>query len=129
MTTNKASGAIKGNLLNQWMQAGRLVLDSRVPFSLKLLLPFAAVLYWLWPIDLMPGLPFDDVAVLFFALTFFVQLANQAIEKAGGSTGFGGFASGNTPGSTPNGANPSNTDVANKSADGNVVDTTWRVIE
>jgi uncharacterized membrane protein YkvA (DUF1232 family) len=127
--TNKASGAIKGNLLNQWMQAGRLVLDSRVPFSLKLLLPFAAVLYWLWPIDLMPGLPFDDVAVLFFALTFFVQLANQAIEKAGSSTGYGGFASGNMSGSTPNGANPSNTDVADKSADGNVVDTTWRVIE
>jgi uncharacterized membrane protein YkvA (DUF1232 family) len=131
--TNKASGAVKGNMLNQWMQAGRLVLDSRVPFSLKLLLPFAAVLYWLWPIDLMPGLPFDDVAVLFFALTFFVQLANQAIEKAGAGAGFGGFDSAGTyngtSAGTPGGANPSNTDIANKSADGNVVDTTWRVIE
>jgi uncharacterized membrane protein YkvA (DUF1232 family) len=127
--TNKASGAVKGNLLNQWMQAGRLVLDTRVPFNLKLLLPFAAVLYWLWPIDLMPGLPFDDVAVLFFALTFFVQLANQAIEKTGSSAGFGGFASGSASNDTPNGANPSTTDVANKSADGTVVDTTWRVIE
>ncbi len=28
MSTNKASGAVNGNLLNQWMQAGRLVLDS-----------------------------------------------------------------------------------------------------
>ena len=82
MSTNKASGAVNGNLLNQWMQAGRLVLDSRVPFNLKLMLPIAAVVYWLWPLDLMPGLPFDDIAVLFFALTFFVKLANDAIEKS-----------------------------------------------
>jgi uncharacterized membrane protein YkvA (DUF1232 family) len=126
MTTNKASGAVKGNLLNQWMQAGRLVFDSRVPFNLKLMLPIAAVLYWLWPIDLMPGLPFDDVAILFFALTYFVQLANQAIAKSGmGHDGYNGGPAGNTAGH----ANSSNTDVANKSADTTVVDTTWRVIE
>ena len=59
MSTNKASGAVNGNLLNQWMQAGRLVLDSRVPFNLKLMLPIAAVVYWLWPLDLMPGLDAD----------------------------------------------------------------------
>lgn len=117
MSTNKASGAMSGNLLNQWMQAGRLVFDSRVPFNLKLLLPIAAVLYWLWPIDLMPGLPFDDVAVLFFALTFFVQLANQAIEKhaGGGNQGVGGQAQ----------SAPAN----GGSQDSSIVDTTWRVIE
>jgi hypothetical protein len=125
MSTNKASGAVHGNLANQWMQAGRLLFDGRVPFSLKLMLPIAAAVYWIWPIDLMPGLPFDDVAVLFFALTFFVHLANQAIEK---STG---FASGNAYNGA-NQANPDNnagnTSVTN-TGDKNVVDTTWRVIE
>jgi uncharacterized membrane protein YkvA (DUF1232 family) len=127
MTTNKASGAVKGNLLNQWMQAGRLVLDSRVPFNLKLMLPIAAVLYWLWPIDLMPGLPFDDVAILFFALTYFVQLANQAIAKSG--MGYDAGGAGSAAGQSAGSANASNTNVANKSSDNTVVDTTWRVIE
>jgi uncharacterized membrane protein YkvA (DUF1232 family) len=127
MTTNKASGAVKGNLLNQWMQAGRLVLDSRVPFNLKLMLPIAAVLYWLWPIDLMPGLPFDDVAILFVALTYFVQLANQAIEKSG--AGYDGGGSAGAAGNPAGRTNSANTDVANKSSDNTVVDTTWRVIE
>jgi uncharacterized membrane protein YkvA (DUF1232 family) len=124
MSTNKASGAVNGNLLNQWMQAGRLVLDSRVPLNLKLMLPFAAVLYWLWPIDLMPGLPFDDVAVLFFALTFFVQLANQAIAKASGQP--------SNPYSDPTGSTATSAGSAGAvqpKNDSSVVDTTWRVIE
>jgi uncharacterized membrane protein YkvA (DUF1232 family) len=123
MSTNKASGAVNGNLLNQWMQAGRLVMDSRVPFNLKLLLPFAAVLYWLWPIDLMPGLPFDDVAVLFFALTFFVKLANEAIEKTAANGANSSYSSGQTPNSGTASSSVANT------GDNAVVDTTWRVIE
>ena len=124
MSTNKASGAVNGNLLNQWMQAGRLVLDSRVPFNLKLMLPIAAVVYWLWPLDLMPGLPFDDIAVLFFALTFFVKLANDAIEKSNAASGGYAYGSGQAPagsGLAPN--------SVTKTGDNNVVDTTWRVIE
>ena len=124
MSTNKATGAVNGNLLNQWMQAGRLVLDSRVPFNLKLMLPIAAVVYWLWPLDLMPGLPFDDIAVLFFALTFFVKLANDAIEKSNAASGGYGYGAGQAPagsGSAPN--------SVTKTGDNNVVDTTWRVIE
>lgn len=104
-----------GNVMEQMMQAGRLVFDGRVPFNLKLMLPIAAALYWLWPLDLMPGLPFDDIAVLFVALTFFVQLANQAINKQQGEQ-------------QRNSAPPGATDAAPTSNDG-VVDTTWRVIE
>jgi hypothetical protein len=125
MSTNKASGAVNGNLLNQWMQAGRLLFDSRVPFNLKLLLPIAAAIYWIWPLDLMPGLPFDDVAVLFFALTFFVQLANQAIEKSTGSASGNAYNGANNPNAS---SSPGNTSVTN-TGDNNVVDTTWRVIE
>lgn len=124
MSTNKASGAVNGNLLNQWMQAGRLVLDSRVPFSLKLMLPIAAAVYWLWPLDLMPGLPFDDVAVLFVALTFFVKLANEAIEK--GTAASGGYTYGSGQSNPGNGSAPN---AVINTGDSNVVDTTWRVIE
>ena len=124
MSTNKASGAVNGNLLNQWMQAGRLVMDSRVPFNLKLMLPIAAVVYWLWPLDLMPGLPFDDIAVLFFALTFFVKLANDAIEKSTASSGGYAYGAGQ-----PNTGNSSASNPITNTGDNNVVDTTWRVIE
>ena len=115
---NGAAG--KSGLMEQMMQAGRLVFDSRVPFSLKLMLPIAAALYWLWPLDLMPGLPFDDIAVLFVALTFFVQLANQAISKQAGQQYGGQQYSGAAAGSQQN-AGAANSD--------GVVDTTWRVIE
>ncbi len=124
MSTNKATGAVNGNLLNQWMQAGRLVLDSRVPFNLKLMLPIAAVVYWLWPLDLMPGLPFDDIAVLFFALTFFVKLANDAIEKSTAASGGYTYGAGQ-----PNPGSSSAPNPVTKTGDNNVVDTTWRVIE
>jgi uncharacterized membrane protein YkvA (DUF1232 family) len=117
-TRGAAKGAASGNMIDKMMQAGRLVFDARVPFSLKLMLPIAAVLYWLWPLDLMPGLPFDDVAVLFIALTFFVQLANQALEKQQSATG-------TYTNPTPGQSSSRNTG----SGEGSVVDTTWRVIE
>ena len=106
-TDTSRSGALNG-MLDEMTTAGRLVFDGRVPFILKLL-PVAAVIYWLWPLDLMPGLPFDDVAVLLIALPFFVQFANQAIDKQGMGT---------TPGAAPGNDKPVDT-----------VDTTWRVIE
>ena len=116
MPGNGATG--KSGLMEQMMQAGRLVFDSRVPFSLKLMLPIAAAIYWIWPLDLMPGLPFDDIAVLFVALTFFVQLANQAISK-GASQQYTGQYTGQ-----PNGGA-----TTSPAANDGVVDTTWRVIE
>jgi uncharacterized membrane protein YkvA (DUF1232 family) len=107
MSQQTASGATQngalGGLLNEMMTAARLTFDGRVPMYLKLLLPVAAALYWIWPIDLMP---FDDIAVLVVALHFFVQLANQALEKQQGPTA-----------------------QTAPSGDGAVVDTTWRRID
>ena len=119
-TGNTGKSGAAGNLIDQMMQAGRLVFDSRVPFSLKLMLPIAAALYWLWPLDLMPGLPFDDIAVLFVALTFFVQLANQAISKQNAQQ---------YTGQQYTGAQPNAGTTASAPANDGVVDTTWRVIE
>jgi uncharacterized membrane protein YkvA (DUF1232 family) len=111
MSQQNSSGATQngalGGLINEMVTAARLAFDGRVPFHLKLMLPIAALVYWIWPIDLMPGLPFDDVAVLILALHFFVQMANQVLDGKQGVT-------------TPQGA---------ASSDGNVVDTTWRRIE
>ena len=120
MNSNGMPGAgkrtIPANVFEQMMQAGKLVFDGRVPFSLKLMLPIAAAAYWLWPLDLMPGLPFDDIAVLFVALSFFVQLANQALARPGGQQATGGAASAQAN------AGPAATNEG-------IVDTTWRVIE
>jgi len=102
-----ASNTATGNLMQKLMNAGRLAFDARVPFSLKLMLPIAAALYWLWPIDLMPGLPFDDIAVLLLALTFFEQLATQALNRQ----------------------QPGPAKATENAGDNNTVDTTWRVIE
>lgn len=62
--------------------AWRLLWDSRVPFTLKMLLPIAAAIYWVWPLDLLPGLPFDDIAILLLALRAFVQLAPQEAVRS-----------------------------------------------
>ena len=91
--------------LQQAMRSVQLLFDARVPGSLKLMLPAAAMLYWIWPIDLMPGIPIDDVAVLVGAMALFAKLAGEAIERQQRQT-----------------QQPANDDAA-------VVDTTWKVVE
>ncbi|MBW7883783.1 MAG: hypothetical protein H3C34_14330, partial [Caldilineaceae bacterium] len=51
-TTGTGPKKASTGMIEQLLRAGQLLFDSRVPFTLKLLLPVAAVLYWLWPIDL-----------------------------------------------------------------------------
>ena len=83
--------------------AWRLFWDPKVPVALKLLLPVAALLYWVWPLDLIPGIPLDDIAILILALRLFVQMASP------------------NPTSTPPRPTPEE--------DANTIDTTWRVIK
>lgn len=95
--------AIMRDLATAW----RLFWDPRVPALLKLILPVAALIYWIFPLDLLPGLPFDDIAVLVLALRLFVQLA------PGGASG-----------------GPGNQQTQqNRPDDENTIDTTWRVID
>ncbi len=55
----------------------RLVGDRRVSPWLKLI-PIGALAYWIWPFDLIPGVPgvdaLDDAAVLWIGSTLFVEL-------------------------------------------------------
>lgn len=100
-----SKGVNSAGFLQQAARAVQLLFDSRVPGSLKLMLPAAAALYWIWPIDLIPGLPIDDIAVLIGAMALFVKLATEAIERQQRHT------------------------QREASQDDTVVDTTWRVIE
>ena len=88
-------------ILSDLKEAWRLIRDPSVPTILKLLLPGAAFLYFIWPLDI-PG-PFDDIAILVLALRFFVQLASP-----------------NPTSAPPPSAPPE---------DANTIDTTWRVIK
>ena len=115
MTNQTASGnpgsVGMNTMLNQLLNAGQLLFDRRVPMTLKLLLPVAALVYWISPVDLMPFLPFDDIAVVAAAIFFFTQFGNQAVkdyDRKRGPTGQPGDAT---------------------QPEGEVVDTTWRVIE
>ncbi len=100
-SSNRSAG-----MMDNIIRAGQLLFDSRVPMSLKLMLPVGALLYWVWPIDLIPGLPIDDVAVLIGAMALFVKLATDTIERQQRQQ---------SPGQAP--------------ADDTVVDTTWKVVE
>ena len=61
----------------------RLVLDGRVPFGLKLILP-AALVYLIWPRDIVPDMlpplgQVDDILVVLVALVLFLALAPKDI--------------------------------------------------
>jgi uncharacterized membrane protein YkvA (DUF1232 family) len=92
--------------------AWRLFWDPSVPSLLKLLLPVLALLYWISPLDLIPGMPFDDIAILLLAARMFVSLApKDSVNKA-----YHGKP--NASASEPNSRD-----------DSDVIDTTWRVLD
>jgi uncharacterized membrane protein YkvA (DUF1232 family) len=78
-----------------------------MPALLKFILPVAALVYWISPIDLMPLLPFDDIAVFILALRLFAQMAPASTVR-----------------NTENSQTP-----AHKGDDENTIDTTWRVVD
>lgn len=61
-----------------------LLKDKEVPFYLKLL-PFASLLYFLSPVDLIPGVLFpivgslDDITILLVGTKVFIELAPQHV--------------------------------------------------
>jgi len=117
---NNQSNAVPGGwsmreIFRDIWVAWRLLLDPQVSFLLKLMLPVLALAYWISPVDLLPGLPFDDFAVILVASRLFVTMAPsdalaRALHNPGGfARGFGRRGGG--------------------SQDDDVVDTTWRVVD
>ncbi|MBI1793627.1 MAG: DUF1232 domain-containing protein [Chloroflexi bacterium] len=62
----------------------RLLGDRRVSFWTKLI-PIGALAYWIWPFDLIPGIPgldaVDDVAVLSLGYYLFIELSPQDVVQ------------------------------------------------
>ena len=58
----------------------RLMVDPRVNPLIKVL-PVGALIYWVVPTDLMPGLPFDDAAVLWIGGALFIELCPQDVVQ------------------------------------------------
>ncbi len=105
-TTGRSTAGF--NLVQDLATAWRLLWDPRVPGMLKVGLPLLALLYWVSPIDLLPGLPFDDIALLILALKMFIAMAPQGASSSASSHAEAGFT---------------------HREDGDVVDTTWQVID
>jgi len=117
------------NILRDLTATWRLLQDPSVPMLLKTVLPVLALVYWVWPLDLIPGVPLDDIAVVLLMARILVALApRDSVDRAfrgAGATGSnrGATSSGNNNGSTtsrPNSARPE---------DGEVIETTWRVVD
>ncbi len=75
-----------GGLFKQARLGWRLLHDGRVPGWIKLI-PFAAFLYFLSPIDLIPDMmlpglgEIDDIVVLLLALKAFVDLSPPGVVR------------------------------------------------
>ena len=88
----------------------RLMMDRRVPLSLKLLIP-AGILYALLPFDMVPDiLPWlgrvDDILVLVLSVVLFLAMApRHVVLEHTGRGGASGQSDGGPRGSSPTGQN------------------------
>ncbi len=122
---SQRSGNIGAELLQNFQLAYRLFLDPRVSLAYKLLLPLAAALYFILPIDFLPDVvPFlgqlDDVAVLLLLVRLFIMLAPQDVVnfyKGGAEQMAGGGAKSGAQSTRRTGK-----------SDDNVVDADFRVV-
>ena len=88
-------------VINRLRLVARLLGDRRVPVYLKPL-PFAGLIYLVWPADLLPDLvpllgQIDDLGVIILGVEAFIRLSppsvvaeHEADIRAGGSTPRGG---------------------------------------
>lgn len=117
------------HILRDMAVTWQLMGDPQVSGLLKLALPVFAFLYWVSPIDLLVGMPFDDIAVMVLASRVFVQLAPPAaVERALRRLGrFGGYP--------PQSPSPSDQpdkdvwDVWDNDSDGKTIQGDWRVVD
>ena len=134
MSSNTSSSTFSlTGVLRDLAVSWKLLLDPAVPGLLKIVLPVAALVYWISPLDIIPGMPFDDIAILLLAARLFVSLApSDSVHRAYGS----GKAAGR-PGPShsqqsygQNGAGPkSQANGQPGDDDGDIIDTTWRIID
>ena len=77
-------GGLIRNVLNQLKLILRLMGDSRVNIFAKLI-PIGAIIYLIWPFDLLPGISLpiigamDDAAILWLSAYIFTELCPPAV--------------------------------------------------
>lgn len=49
----------------------KYVMSSQVSLVDKLLFIVPVIVYWIWPLDLLPGLPIDDIGVTMLLMGWF----------------------------------------------------------
>ena len=108
MATGPTQPRNAGSIMRDLRRIWQLLRDPSVP-GWKWLLPIGALVYWLSPVDLIPLLPFDDIAVVIVAISMLLQMASRN-ERATTTDPQG------QSGATPN----------NKEQ---IVDTTWQVVD
>ena len=126
MTTNNSDRHSPGfwmNLFNSLRVAWRLMWDSRVPFSAKLV-PILTVLYILSPIDLVPDLvvglgQLDDLAIFLLGTQLFIAVSPKDIverirAEIEGRPPAGGW--------TVTGSQPQDSDQTRSSASDEIID-------
>jgi uncharacterized membrane protein YkvA (DUF1232 family) len=105
------------NLFRDLVATWRLLWDPSVPGILKLALPFMALVYWVSPLDLIPLMPLDDIAIMLLAARLFVALSpRDSVNRA---------FNGNRYTPPPNTARQG----ASHQENSEVIETTWRVVE
>jgi uncharacterized membrane protein YkvA (DUF1232 family) len=117
------SGFNLSGILRDLAVSWKLLLDPAVPGLLKLLLPVAALVYWISPLDIIPGMPLDDIAILLLAARLFVSLApRDSVHRAysGGSSRAAQDQS--------HSHNGGQTTSSHADDDSDVIDTTWRIV-
>lgn len=75
--TSLNPATIAENLVRGW----KLLFDRRISLWLKLIFVTAGAIYWISPIDLIPGMPVDDVFVLLVLLNIFAMMASNQIRQ------------------------------------------------
>ncbi len=126
MTTNDSDRQSPGfwmNLFNSFRIAWKLLWDSRVPFSAKVV-PIVTVLYILSPIDLVPDVvpvlgQLDDLAILLLGIRLFIAVSPKDIVERIRAEMEGRPPSG---GWTVSGSQPPDSDQTRSSASDEIID-------
>jgi uncharacterized membrane protein YkvA (DUF1232 family) len=82
--SDRKSGNILEDILFNGQLAWKLMMDPRVALVTKVLIPLAAVAYFILPIDLLPDFvpilgQLDEVAIILLLVRLFIALAPQEV--------------------------------------------------
>lgn len=120
MNSDSAAGS-GNNLARQLYLVWKALNDPSIPWAAKWLIPIAALVYAVSPLDLIPFFPLDDIVVLVVAFNVFTRLIAQYQTRGAGSNG--------PTYTNAQGPYPNQYDRDAGKDTGKTIETTWRVIE